>query len=110
MEILLALVIIAGLGYMLWANNQIKPLDLNKDGKVDTQDLAAIVPVVTQTIATAADVNKDGKVDVQDAKVVVEKTKAVAKKTVAKAKAVVAKTKTVAVKAKPAPARKPKAK
>ena len=93
MEILIALVIVAGLGYMLWANNQIKPLDLNKDGKVDSQDLAAIVPVLTQSITNVADVNNDGKVDVEDAKVVVEKTKAVAKKTATKAKAVAVKVK-----------------
>lgn len=101
MEILIALVIVAGLGYMLWANNQIKPLDLNKDGKVDSQDLAAIVPVLTQSITKVADVNNDGKVDVEDAKVVVEKTKAVAKKTATKAKAVAVKAKTAVTKKPP---------
>ena len=107
MEILIALVIVAGLGYMLWANNQIKPLDLNKDGKVDSQDLAAIVPVLTQSITKVADVNNDGKVDVEDAKVVVEKTKVVAKKTAAKAKNAVVEIGAVVKKAKVA--RKPKA-
>ena len=107
MEILIALVIVAGLGYMLWANNQIKPLDLNKDGKVDSQDLAAIVPVLTQSITKVADVNNDGKVDVEDAKVVVEKTKVVAKKTAAKVKNAVVEIEAVVKKAKVA--RKPKA-
>ena len=105
MEILIALVIVAGLGYMLWANNQIKPLDLNKDGKVDSQDLAAIVPVLTQSITKVADVNNDGKVDVEVAKVVVEKTKVVAKKTAAKAKNAVVEIEAVVAKV----ARKPKA-
>jgi hypothetical protein len=101
MEILIALVIVAGLGYLLWSNNQIKPLDLNKDGKVDAQDLAAIVPVLTQSITKVADVNNDGKVDVEDAKVVVEKTKAVAKKTATKVKAVAVKAKTAVTKKPP---------
>ena len=66
----------------------------------------------------AADVNKDGKVDAQDVKVVVEEVKAEVKqaavevktavnKTTAKAKTAVKKT---VAKAKPARGRKPKAK
>lgn len=47
--------------------------DVNKDGKIDAEDVKAV-----------ADVNKDGKVDAEDAKAVVKKTRAAAKTAVKK--------------------------
>lgn len=72
MEILIGLIVLVGLGYLLYLNNSQKPLDLNKDGKVDKQDALSVAPVLTQTVTQAADVNKDGKVDTADVKAAVE--------------------------------------
>jgi hypothetical protein len=47
--------------------------DVNKDGKIDAEDVKAV-----------ADVNNDGKVDAEDVKVAVKKTKAAAKTAVKK--------------------------
>lgn len=86
MEILIGLIVLVAVGYLLYLNNSKKPLDVNKDGKVDTQDAIAVVPVLTQTVTSAADVNKDGKVDVADAVEAVKKTKKKATETVTKVK------------------------
>jgi hypothetical protein len=103
MELLIGLIVLVVLGYLLFVNNSKKPLDVNKDGKVDSQDAIAVAPVLTQTIVEAADVNKDGKVDVADAVEVVKKTTKRVKDTAAKVKP-----KKVVAKAakKPAPAKK----
>lgn len=79
MEILIGAVIIVGLAAILWNHNKAKPLDVNKDGKVDVADAVAAVTVVA------------------------EETTKVAKKVATKAKA--ATTKKAAAK-KPAPAKK----
>lgn len=86
MEILIGLIVLVAAGYLLYLNNSKKPLDVNKDGKVDTQDVIAVAPVLTQAVTSAADVNKDGKVDVADAVEAVKKTKKKATETVAKVK------------------------
>ena len=86
MEILIGLILFVAVGYLLYVNNSKKPLDVNKDGKVDTQDLVSVAPVLTQTVTKAADVNNDGKVDTADAVEAVKKTKTKAKETVAKVK------------------------
>ena len=80
MEIIIAVVVIAAIGYFLF-----KGLDTNKDGKITVEE-----------VKSAADVNQDGKVDIEDVKVAAEKTvtaaKEGAKKVAAKAKAAVKKT------------------
>jgi hypothetical protein len=86
MEILIGLILFVAVGYLLYVNNSKKPLDVNKDGKVDTQDLVSVAPVLTQTITKAADVNNDGKVDAADVVEVVAKTKRKAKETAVKVK------------------------
>jgi hypothetical protein len=92
MEILIGLVVFVVVGYLLYVNNSKKPLDLNKDGKVDAKDALSVAPVLTQTVAQVADVNKDGKVDAADAVEVVKKTTRKAKETVAKVKTAAKKT------------------
>lgn len=67
-------------------------LDVNKDGKVNLEDVNAIVQQVSKkivkTVKEKADVNKDGKVNAADAKAVVkkvvDKAKTVSKKTAPK--------------------------
>lgn len=73
MEILIGLIVLVAVGYLLYVNNSKKPLDLNKDGKVDAQDALSVAPVLTQAATQVADVNKDGKVDSADAKAAVDK-------------------------------------
>ena len=73
MEILIGLIVLVAVGYLLYVNNSKKPLDLNKDGKVDAQDALSVAPVLTQVATQVADVNKDGKVDSADAKAAVDK-------------------------------------
>ncbi len=116
MEILIGLIVLVSVGYLLFVNNSKKPLDVNKDGKVDQQDALSVAPVLTQTVSQVADINKDGKVDSGDAKAAAEavtkaadlnqdgkvdladaveavkKTKRKAKETVAKATAATKKT------------------
>jgi hypothetical protein len=82
MEIIIALLVLAGLG-AIWYFNRDKGFDANKDGKVDFADAK---PLVEETVKQVADVNKDGQVNVADAKVVAEKVRAVAKKATPKAK------------------------
>lgn len=70
MEILViiaAVLVIAFLIYRSTTPRSLEFLDVNKDGKVDAND-----------VKSAADVNKDGKVDLQDAKAAVKKTKVAA--------------------------------
>jgi FtsZ-interacting cell division protein ZipA len=91
MEILLiaiVAVVVAGIWYV---NRNPSKLDINKDGKIDANDIKGLVEIV----AAKADVNKDGKVDAADVKAAVKKTAAkaqtAAKKTVTKAKEAVKK-------------------
>jgi hypothetical protein len=87
MEIILVLVILA-IGLVLYYNSRPTGFDINKDGKVDKQDLVA-----------GFDINKDGKVDKQDVaaaavkveEVVVAEVKEVATKVKTAAKKVAAK-------------------
>jgi hypothetical protein len=90
MEIIIALLVLAGLG-AIWYYNRNKGFDANKDGKVDFADAK---PLVEETVKQVADVNKDGKVDVADVKVVAKKAATVAKKTATKAKTAVKKART----------------
>ena len=92
MEILIGLIALVAVGYLLYVNNSKKPLDLNKDGKVDAQDAMSVAPVLTQTITQVADVNKDGKVDTADVVEAVKKTKKKATETVEKVKTAAKKT------------------
>lgn len=65
MEIIIAVVVIAAIGYFFF-----KGLDTNKDGKVTLEEVKA-----------TADVNNDGKVNVEDVKVAATKAKTAVKKT-----------------------------
>lgn len=56
-----------------------KTLDVNKDGKVNVEDVKAAIATQTQL-----DVNKDGKVNIEDAKATVEKVKTEVKEKVAR--------------------------
>ena len=95
MEIIIALLVLAGLGAG-WYYNRNKGFDANKDGKVDVADIKPAVETTVKAVAEvakkAADVNKDGKVDVADAKEAGKKVKAVAKKATTKAKTAAKKT------------------
>ena len=88
MEILIGLIVLVAVGYLLYVNNSKKPLDLNKDGKVDSADAKAAV----DKVVSAADLNQDGKVDIADAVEAVKKTKRKAKETAEKVKTAVKKT------------------
>jgi len=72
MEIIIALAVVVIVAALLIFKNSstkaLETLDVNKDGKVDMNDVTA-----------AVDLNKDGKVDVQDAKVAINKAKATVK-------------------------------
>ena len=71
MELAVIIIAILVIAFLIFRNTTPKALeflDVNKDGKVDSNDVKA-----------AADVNKDGKVDSKDVKVAVEKTKAAVK-------------------------------
>ena len=91
MEFILIAAIVVFLGYLVWANNKTKPLDVNKDGKIDLNDAISVVPVLTQEIKGVV-----AKAEVE-AKVAAVKVQNTAKKTVAKAKTTAKKT-TTAVK------------
>lgn len=78
--IVLAVVVIGA----IWYFNRDNGLDVNKDGKVDLNDVKAAAANTVTAVKESADVNKDGKVDAKDAKAAV-------KKTVARSKAVVKK-------------------
>jgi len=97
MEIIIALLVFAGLG-AVWYYNRNTGFDKNNDGKVDFSDVKPVVENTVQAVAAdvkkAADVNKDGKVDVADAKVVAKKAATGAKKAAGKAKTAVKKART----------------
>lgn len=97
MEIIIALLVLAGLG-AVWYYNRNTGFDKNNDGKVNFSDVKPVVENTVQAAAAdvkkAADVNKDGKVDVADAKVVAKKAATGAKKVATKAKTAVKKART----------------
>lgn len=97
MEIIIALLVLVGLG-AIWYYNRNTGFDKNSDGKVDFSDVKPVVENTVQAAAAdlkkAADVNKDGKVDAADAKVVAKKAATAAKKTATKAKTAVKKART----------------
>ena len=82
MELLIGLIIIAGLSYVIYNHYNTKPSSTTPTAepeapyKVETP----VVPVLTQIL----DVNNDGKVNLEDAKEVVKKTTKKAKETVKK--------------------------
>jgi hypothetical protein len=78
MEILIALIVIVVVGSIIYVNREAKTLDINKDGKVDAEDVKAAV----QNTVEAA---KKTEV-VQKAKATVAKAKTAVKKTAVKAK------------------------
>lgn len=90
MEIIIALLVLVGLG-AIWYYNRNTGFDKNSDGKVDLSDVKPVLEETVKSVAVdvkkAADVNKDGKVDVADAKVVAKKAASGAKKAAGKAKA-----------------------
>lgn len=59
------------------------PLDVNKDGKVNLEDVKEAVKKARGRVKKAADVDGDGKVTAKDAKVVAKKVKEKATKKVA---------------------------
>jgi len=95
MEIVLALIALVAVGAIIYANREVRSLDVNKDGKVDLDDAKAAITNTLATVKETADVNKDGRVDVADVKAAVKKTvvktQNAAKKTVSKAKEAVKK-------------------
>jgi hypothetical protein len=78
MEILIALIVIVALGAIIYTNREARSLDINKDGKVDAEDVKAAV----QNTVEAA---KKTEV-VQKAKATVAKAKTAVKKSAVKAK------------------------
>jgi len=82
MELLIGLIIIAGLGYVIYNHYNTKPSSTTPAAepeapyKVETPE----IPVLTQVL----DVNGDGKVNLEDVKEVVKKTTKKAKETVKK--------------------------
>jgi hypothetical protein len=91
MEIVLALVAVVIVAALVYVNREAKNFDVNKDGKVDLDDVKSAVNNTVNAVKEVADVNNDGKVDAEDAKVVVEKAKTGAKKAATKAKTAVKK-------------------
>ncbi len=91
MEILIGILVIAGIGYVAynWFNKEkadgSHPLDSVTPAPYKIEppitESTPVVPVLTQVL----DVNKDGKVDLQDAKAAVKKAKTGAKKVADKA-------------------------
>lgn len=86
MEIVFALIAVVVVAALVYVNREAKDFDVNKDGKVDLDDVKAAVTNTVEAAKSVADVNKDGKVDAEDAKVVVEKAKTEVKKAATKAK------------------------
>jgi hypothetical protein len=78
MEILIALIVIVAIGAIIYTNREARSLDINKDGKVDVED----VKVAVQNTVEAA---KKTEV-VQKAKATVAKAKTAVKKPAVKAK------------------------
>jgi preprotein translocase subunit SecF len=97
MEIIIALLVFAGLG-AVWYYNRNTGFDKNKDGKVDFSDVKPVVENTVQAVVAdvkkAADVNKDGAVTAADVKVVAKRAAAGAKKAATKAKPAVKKPRT----------------
>ena len=95
MEIVLALIALVAVGAIIYANREVRSLDVNKDGKVDLNDAKAAITNTLATVKETADVNKDGRVDAADVKAAVKKTvvktQNAAKKTATKAKEAVKK-------------------
>ena len=90
MEIIIALIAIAVIG-ALWYANRKTGFDANQDGKVDAADIKSAVDNTVAVVKETADVNKDGKVDAADVKETATKAKAGAKKATTKAKEAVKK-------------------
>jgi hypothetical protein len=94
-EVLIGLIVIVGLGYLVFRSSQTttsSALDVNKDGKVDVKDAVAVAVKVEEAVVT-------------EVKEVVTKAKTAAKKVAAKKPA-----KTAKAAKKPAPAKKTPAK
>lgn len=96
--VIIALVIIVGIGWWIWSESQREKNGHPLEGATKN---AAVAPVLTQ----ALDVNKDGKVDLKDVKAAATKATKAVKTTATKAKTAVKKTV-----AKKAPAKKTAAK
>lgn len=81
MEFVIGAVVLVVIGYFLWTNNKSKPLDVNKDGKIDSKDITAATQVVAQEIkGVVAKVENEAKVVAIKAKVVATKAKTAVKK------------------------------
>lgn len=97
MEIIIALLVLAGLG-AVWYYNRNSGFDKNNDGKVNFSDVKPVVENTVQAavadVKKAADVNKDGAVTAADVKVVAKKAAVGAKKAATKAKTAVKKART----------------
>lgn len=98
MEIIIAFIGVAVVAAIIYLNREAKQLDLNEDvvqekkaldlngdGKVNTQDVKVAVQKVAETVKQVADVNKDGKVDAKDVKAAAAAITTKAKSTVKKA-------------------------
>ena len=80
MEIIIGIIVVVIIALMIYSNQQVRSLDVNKDGKVDLEDAKTVVKNTVDTAKKIADVNKDGKVNAKDAKAAVQKTKTAAKR------------------------------
>lgn len=89
MELLIGLIIIAGIGYLIYShyNDKAPGVSPSPDPEAPYKVETPVIPVLTQVL----DVNGDGKVNLEDAKEVVKKTTKKAKATVSKAKETVKK-------------------
>lgn len=78
MEILIALIVIVAIGAIIYTNREARSLDINKDGKVDAEDVKAAVQNTVETVKKTEVVQK--------AKATVAKAKTAVKKSAVKAK------------------------
>ena len=94
MEIIIALLVVVGLGAIYYYNRN-TGFDKNNDGKVDLSDVKPVVENAVQEakadLKQVADVNKDGAVNAADVKVVAKKAATGAKRVATKAKTAVKK-------------------
>lgn len=83
----LLLIGIAAVGILSYVFlRQPKSLDINKDGKINTEDVKETVKRATQRVKKTLDVNKDGRVYRDDLDAALAHTKTAAKRTASRVK------------------------
>jgi hypothetical protein len=78
MEILIALIVVVAIAAIIYTNREARSLDVNKDGKVDAEDVKAAVQNTVEAVKKTEVVKK--------AKATVAKAKTAVKKPAVKAK------------------------